>query len=254
MEQLARGFSLAEAPLVVDDVLAVSDVLGGGVRRFRADGTEVEPLIEDRHGIGGMGLLSDGGTVVSGRDLTIVRPDGSTEVLAEVPVGGTGFNDILVVDDSVIAGVLTSRPMAGEPLQPGALLHVERDGTATSAPVSFCWPNGIALGPGGDRLHVADYAEGVVHAGTWTGQLSGLVLEPWFTSPTGDVDGLALDDDGSFWIAGGAGGVVLHVDEHGTEVGQLDVPDDFVSSCCLWPGRSALVVTTGTGVFLHSFG
>ncbi|MGV3760375.1 MAG: SMP-30/gluconolactonase/LRE family protein [Actinomycetota bacterium] len=57
--------------------------------------------------------------------------------------------------------------------------------------------------------------------------------------------------DGDIWVAGGSGGSLLRYDATGALVEQLDVPDDFVSSCCLWPGSKRMVITTGTSVFLH---
>jgi sugar lactone lactonase YvrE len=253
MERVAGGFSLAEAPLVIDgDVLLVSDVLGGGVRRFDVDGVELDPLLQGRRGIGGMGLLADGGVVVSGRDLSRVSVDGTSVVLAALLDGGTGYNDLAVgADGTVVAGMLTCRPMSGDALTPGVLVVVGPDGTHRSAPLSFCWPNGMGFSPGGDELYVADFATGVVHRGPWGGGVDEMVLEPWAISPTGDADGLAVSDDGHVWVAGGAGGEVLGYDVAGELVERIDVPDDFVSSCCFWPGRHRLVVTTGTGVFVH---
>lgn len=252
MERIAAGFSLAEAPTVTaDDVLLVSDVIGGGVRRFDAGGNELEPLLSGRRGIGGMGLLPDGRVLVSGRDLSAVHRDGTSETVLPLLEGGTGFNDLAVTGDgAIVAGMLTSRPMAGEPLTPAALVVRTPDGEYGAVDVAFGWPNGIGFSPAEDLVYVADFDTGIVHRGEWGGA-GPLALEPWAASPSGDADGLAVDADGHVWVAAGAGGLVLHYDTAAALVEQIAVPDDFVSSCCWWPGRSRLVVTTGSGVFLH---
>jgi sugar lactone lactonase YvrE len=256
MERVASGFSLAEAPVVTEeDVLLVSDVLAGGVRRFDVDGLELDPLLESRRGIGGMGLLANGSVVVSGRDLSVVHADGTSVVLAALLDGGTGYNDLAVDDDGmVVAGMLTCRPMAGETLTPGVLVGVGPGGPRWSTPLPFCWPNGVGFSPVGDMVYIADFATGVVHRGPWGGDTGELMLEPWVTSPSGDADGLAVSDDGHVLVAAGAGGAVLCYDATGELVDRIAVPDDFVSSCCFWPGRHRLVVTTGTGVFVRDLG
>lgn len=253
MERIASGFSLAEAPLVTsDDVLLVSDALGGGVRRFDSGGGELEPLLERRRGIGGMGQRDDGSIVVSGRDLSLVAPDGDLTVLSETLEGGTGYNDLVIAPDgSVLAGMLTCQPFAGEQLTPGVVVAVAADGSRSSARLPFCWPNGVGFSPAGDLLYFADYAGGAVYRSEWTGDLSELALEPWVTSPSGDADGLAVDGDGTVWVAGGAGRSILRYAPTGALVDEFPVPDDFVSSCSFWPGRRRLVITTGTGLFFH---
>ncbi len=253
MERIGSGFALAEAPVVTsDEVLLVSDVLGGGVRRFDRDGGELTPLLDRRRGIGGMAIDSGGSVVVSGRDLSTVGDDGELLTIAEMLHGGTGYNDLArTPEGSILAGMLTCHPMSGGDLTPGVLMLVDGDGDVSSTPLPFPWPNGIGFSPNGDELLIADFDAGVVHHSAWDGRLESVELRPWAASPTGDTDGLAVADDGFVWIAGGAGGVVLVCDPGGAIVQQVAVPDDFVSSCCFWPATNQLVVTTGTGVFLH---
>lgn len=253
MRRIADGFALAEAPVVTnDDVLLVSDVLDGGVRRFDADGSELPALIDRRRGIGGMAQLASGEVLLSGRDLSVVHDDGTSTVLCDLLEGGTGFNDLAVdADGHVIAGMLTCHPMSEGALTAGVVVQVAADGTVRSASLPFGWPNGIGFSPCQDQLYLADFHTGVVHRSVWTGSVDDLALEPWVTSPSGDADGLVVTSGGDVLVAAGAGGSVLRYSPAGQLLETLDVPDDFVSSCCLWPGRDRLVVTTGTGVFLH---
>lgn len=253
MERIADGFSLAEAPVVASDgSLLVSDVLGGGVRRFDRGGNELAPFVERRRGVGGMGRLTDGRIVISGRDLSAVDADGSQAVLAPLQDGGTGYNDLTITStDTVIAGMLTFRPFADDEHTPGILVSVDPDGAVETAALPFTWPNGAGFSRSGDVLYVADFATGVVHRSPWTGSITDLHLEPWVTSPTGDADGLAVSETDDVWVAGGAGGTVLRYDAEGALVDELTVPDDFVSSCCFWGPGARLAITTGTGVFVH---
>jgi sugar lactone lactonase YvrE len=253
VERIGDGFSLAEAPVVTaDDVLLVSDVLGGGVRRFDARGRELDPLLDRRRGIGGMAQLPDGSVVVSGRDLSVADSHGTLTVVAEVLDGGTGYNDLTATADGVVvAGLLTCHPLSGGALTPGLVVEVRPDADLASARLPFSWPNGVGFSPGEDMLYLADYASGVVYRSSWTGSVTDLELEPWITTPSGDADGLAVGADGDVWVAAGVGRTVLHYSRTGDLVGAVEVPDDFVSSCCLWPGTGRLVITTGTGVFVH---
>lgn len=230
----------------------VSDVLQGGVRRFDSAGHELAPLLERRRGIGGMVVRGDDNVIVSGRDLSAVGRDGATAVVAELLDGGTGFNDLAIAPDgTIVAGMLTCHPISGGQLTPGILVLVDPSGGTASVPLPFAWPNGIGFSPEGDRMFVADFDAGVVYATRWTVAPTDLSFEPWWRSPTGDADGLAVAADGRMFIAGGSGGAVLVVDPDGSFAGQIDVPDDFVSSCCFWGTESTLAITTGTGVFVH---
>lgn len=256
MNRVAAGFALAEAPVVAPGgTLLVSDVIVGGVRRFDSGGEELSPFVERRRGIGGMVVRSDGSVVASGRDLSVVSTAEEPSVLAEPGPGGTGFNDLsLTPAGGIVAGLLTCHPFEGGALSPGRLLHLDGKGDREVTRLAFNWPNGIGFSPLGDRIYVADFAEGVVHAGAWHGSVADLALDPWYVSPSGDADGMAIDANGHLWLASGAGGSILRIDADGQLVETIDVPDDFVSSCCLWPEQQRLVVTTGTGVFFHDLG
>ncbi len=255
MRRIADGFDLAEGPVVrFGTTLLVADVMAGGIRRFDASGTELPLLIDRRRGIGGVAVLGDGSVIVGGRDLSTVADDGTVTTLADLEPGGTGYNDLAVTPtDGILAGLLTCHPLAGGDLTPGRLVLLDRNGGREVSTTEFSWPNGIGFSSTGHRVFVADFDRGVVHRGEWNGALADLVLRPWFVSPSGDADGLAVGDDDHVWLASGSGGSILHVDPDGGLVEELAVPDDFVSSCCLWPETDRLVITTGTGVFFHEF-
>ncbi len=255
MERIATGFSLAEAPTIAPDgTLLVSDVIAGGVRRFRPDGTEIAPLLDRRRGIGGMGILPNGRVVVTGRDLSTVDDAGVLEPIADLPERGTGFNDIgITPDGTIVAGVLTSNPLAGGPLQRAIVTVMTPNGSRADVDIDFGWPNGIGFSADGDLIWISDFDTGVVYSGPWEPGSTTLDLEPWAGSPSGDADGLSVTKEG-VWVAGGAGRCLFRYDAAGALVDKVEVPDDFVSSCREWPDSGSLVITTGTSVFVHDLG
>src|SRR5712692_2608555 len=129
METLVFGYGLVEAPRV-DDAGRVyfSDVLGGGVYRWSADGS-VATVVPKRRGVGGLVLHADGGVVISGKDLSHVR-DGQTRVLLSV-AGAVGFNDLTTdAAGRVYVGSLRSSAFESGPRTPGELWRVDADGQA----------------------------------------------------------------------------------------------------------------------------
>jgi sugar lactone lactonase YvrE len=235
MDTLASGYGLLEAPCVdPEGGVYFSDVLGGGVHRWSPDGA-VEVVIPKRRGIGGMCLHADGGLVVSGRDVVHVR-DGESRTLLALD-GVTGFNDMAPgPDGSVYVGALRFMPFAGEEPVPGEIWKLGSPPEELFGGID--WPNGIALSPDGRTLYAADFASGDVIAydgGT----------RVFAHSPSGDADGLAVDEEGGVWVATGGGHGVARFSPRGDLEDLLDVPAEFVSSVC-FDGRDLFVTTTGT--------
>ena len=79
-EVLATGYQLVEGPRADGQGgVYFTDALGGGVYRWSVDGIEI--VVPKRRGVGGLALHTDGGVVVSGRDVTHVAPDGTNRLL-----------------------------------------------------------------------------------------------------------------------------------------------------------------------------
>src|SRR5438477_9521182 len=115
----------------------------GGVFFFKQK-TAYEIVVPKRRGVGGLALHTDGGVVVSGRDVTHVAPDGSNRLLFAAPDGVTGFNDICATSDgSILAGGLRFLPFAGEEPKPDAFWHVTSPEQAEIALEDVMWPNGV---------------------------------------------------------------------------------------------------------------
>ena len=129
IEMLACGFGLVEGPRVDrDDSLYFSDVHNGGVHRRRADGT-IETVVPKRRGVGGIALHTDGGLVISGRDICHVR-DGETRIVfaSDAP----GLNDLFVdAAGRVICGTIRSDPFSVDgPRTTGECWLIDTDGVA----------------------------------------------------------------------------------------------------------------------------
>ncbi len=223
---LARPHGLLEGPRLAADGEAVySDVIAGGVWGCSSAGV-VREILPKRRGIGGILAHADGGWVISGRSVIHVLPNGEQrEILSGE--GVCGYNDLgTTAEGELLAGVLRYRPMAGEDPRPGQLLLVGRDGAAEVLSEDVVWPNGIGVSPDGETIYLSDYAQRAVLAVARHGGQT----RTFCRSPRGSADGLAVDCEGSVWVALGEGGGVarFHPDGELDEVTTL--PASFVSS------------------------
>jgi gluconolactonase len=218
VEVLASGFVLAEAPRVeAAGSVLFSDVLGGGIRRW-TDGEGVEVVVPKRRGVGGLAVHADGGFVCGGRDVLHVRPDGTSRTLWSIPEGSgvTGINDLCALPDgAVVFGALHYRPFEGEALVPGEFWHLdERHDCIFLTDVG--WPNGCGADPARSAFYACDYAAGAV----WCRDADGVRLLG--TTPNGEADGLAVDDEGGVWVATAGGGSLVRLSpDDGTVVDEL---------------------------------
>ncbi|MFK4149305.1 SMP-30/gluconolactonase/LRE family protein [Streptomyces sp. NPDC004065] len=244
---LASGFALAEGPVVHGSgALCVADALAGGVRVLHPGGGERQ-LLAGRKGVGGLVVHASGALLASGR--TVVATDwdpsagteGCVEVLTDPRI--TGFNDLGVgPEGELLAGMLRYRPFRGEPAAPGGLRVVDVAGAVNDRPGEVIWPNGVAVA--GEWLYLSDFATGTVLRARWSAG-EGQELTPWWRSPSGQADGLAVDAEGAVMVALGSGGAVARVLPNGDTAELIPVPSTFVSSVCFrGAGLERLVVCT----------
>jgi gluconolactonase len=237
---LASGYGLAEAPTIdVDGSLLFSDVLGGGIHRIALDGT-VSTVVPKRRGVGGMALHAAGGIVCSGRDIVHVH-DGETRTVLHVD-GVAGWND-LGTDGAgrVYAGALRFAVFDPDATAvPGELWCTEPDGGAQPVFDGVVHANGVALSPDEQTIYVSDSRERRLIVF----DVAGRSRTDIDIAPYGHPDGLAVDESGAIWLALVGGGIGRFRPD-GTLDRRLEVPSNFVTSCC-FRGRE-LIVTTGTG-------
>jgi gluconolactonase len=248
MQRLIQGFGLIEGPAVEPDgSLVFSDVVRGGVRRLRPDGS-VEDVIEHRRGIGGIVLHAGGGHVVSGRNISWKR-DGETTVLRDRDHDGMSFNDLTTDPDGrIYVGSLHFDPLdAASPRATGNLYLIDLDGSSRVVHDDVRLTNGLGVSPDGASLYHSDTeAHAVWHYDRANdGSLSNRrPLHQW--DERGQPDGLAVAADGSVWVAMAASGEVVGISAEGDVVATIDVEVPMVTSVCFGgEGLADLYIVTG---------
>jgi gluconolactonase len=244
IEMLAWGYGLVEGPRVDGEGnLYFSDVHNGGVYCRRPDAT-IETVVPKRRGVGGIALHTDGGLVISGRNICHVR-DGETRIV--FAPDAPGLNDLFVdAAGRVICATMRSDPFTLDgPRTPGECWLIGTDGTATELYGDVALTNGIGLSPDGTVLYHADTTRGVWAHDYDDGSVDNrrLFVRRDDLSP----DGLAVDENGTVWVADVSGsGAVRGFAPDGSELGRVEVPARMVTSVCFGgPDRRDLYVVTG---------
>ena len=236
---LATGFQLAEAPTIdTDGSLLFSDVLGGGVHRLNQDG-EVTIVVPKRRGVGGVALHTEGGIVCSGRDIIHAR-NGESRTVLHVD-GVSGWND-LCTDKAgrVYAGALRFAVFDRDAAEvPGELWQIGFEGGPAQLFDGVVHANGVALSPDEQTIYLSDTRARVVIAY----DLARESRRIFDMAEHGLPDGMAIDEEGAMWLALVGGGLGRFRPD-GTLDQKVDIPSEFVSSCCL--DGHELYVTTGT--------
>lgn len=137
--------------------------------------------------------LPDGGLLVSGEDLALVRPDGSTRRYSE-----QGGNEV-VVDPAghvYVNGADFDFAGGGAPT-PGWIRLVDPDGTTREVAGDIAFPNGMVVTPDGSTLVVAESFAGRLSAFDigHDGSLSGRRTWAEGLGP----DGISIDAAGGIW-------------------------------------------------------
>jgi gluconolactonase len=252
VERLTEGYQLAEAPVATPaGGVVFSDVLGGGVHEWDPATGEVTVVIPKRRGVGGMAHHRDGGLVVSGRDVSLVA-DGESRALYVPDEGSgiTGINDLTVDPDGhVVVGHLRFRPFAGESPVPGEFVTVDAGGRPTDVIGDVLWTNGCAFSPDGRVFYGCDYQRGVVLAADRREDGSYGPSRIAVASPSGEADGMAVDESGALWVALGARASIGRFTPDGHLDSEVEVPTGFVASLCFGgrDGRDLFITTAARG-------
>ena len=231
-ETLASGYGLIEGPRVdADDNLYFSDVHHGGVHRRSPDG-EITVVVPKRRGVGGIALHAEGGLVISGRDLSHVRPDGTSRIVwrSDAP----GLNDLLPdASGRIYTGTVRSDPFSvdGTERTTGECHRIELDGSSSELYGGVSLTNGIGLSPDGRRIYHSDTASHhvICHDLEDDRPVNRRALAE---SATFMPDGLAVDEAGTIWVADYGAGVVRGFSPEGEERSTLAVPARAITSLC----------------------
>lgn len=246
-ESLATGYCFLEAPRADDAGVWFSDLLLGGLHRWRR-GAGVERFLPDRKHIGGIALNEDGKVICGGPGgLIWFDPASGTSGTLLDAIDGTplaGANDMLPDGKGgLIFGSLTTAESA-EDAASNALYRLDADGRATLLVDGLRIANGIGLSPDGKRLY---------HNESLVGTFAYDVLDDGSLGPArlfweqDNGDGLAVDCKGGVWIACFSDAELVRLLPDGSVDRRILLPHQVVSSVCFggadW--RDLYVTTAG---------
>ncbi|MBO1741374.1 SMP-30/gluconolactonase/LRE family protein [Leifsonia sp. TF02-11] len=242
-----ESYLLAEGP-VWDGArsrLLWVDILEGAVLsgRLAADGRiEILERIQVPDVAAAVAIADDGRLLVAGTDRLHLRAtDGRVTPGPRVVVGdGRRFND--GKPDPRGRFVAGTKGPAGREL----LLRFEEDGSVTTLDDDLTLSNGLGWSPDGRLLYSVDTLAGRVNVRTYDpGSGATGPRSVFLTVDDGLPDGLAVDAQGSVWIAVWGAGHVLRCSPDGRVVGRVDVPAPNVSSVAFaGTDLTTLVITT----------
>lgn len=258
LERISTGHGLLEGPIWHPDRgLIVADAIVGGAWAFKP-GAAPALVVAHRRGIGGMALHDNGGLVIGGRNIAVKRfpeaHDDATVVLLENdPAAGVlGFNDLCVdaagrIYVGSVAFVAMDADRADKP--PGKLHLIDTDGRARIVGHDVLLSNGLGFSPDGKQLYHSDSLRNAVfvYAVLDNGDLGEKRL---FTETAGGLpDGLAVDAEGTVWVALAGGARVAGYAPGGREVASIAVPEPMVTSLCFGGNdlRDLYIVTGSEG-------
>lgn len=239
LEPLVTGGAFFEGPRWHDGRLWVSDFWRRHVLAVAPDGT-TEVVAEVPGSPSGLGWLPDGTLlVVSMMDNKLLRvEDGTTVEYADLSAFSGGTANDLVVD-AMGRAYIGSVDFANWAEQPTTdLVRVDPDGSVTVVSDGMSFPNGPAITPNGKTLIVAE---------SWAERLTAFDIQPdgsltgrrvWAPLPGSPPDGIALDAEGAIWATDCHGSGVTRVAEGGKVLDYVSSAPDATFSVGLSRGES----------------
>ena len=234
MELLVSGYGLLEGPRVDDrNRLVFSDVPNGGVFRRGPDGN-IETLIPNRKGVGGIAFNEGGGLVCSGRGLIYWNEaTGQSRDLFTEWEGRPlkGLNDLQPDDHGgIYVGSLEFDALSDQKPIPGNLFRVDPDGKIAKLWEGIEVTNGLGFSPDRKLLYHADSTTQAVWAYDVKPDRTVADRRIFAKIPEGWPDGLAVDAEGGLFVATVKSGEVVRFKPNGTIDFRLKIPAKFVTS------------------------
>lgn len=238
-----------EGPLWHPEESAVywMDIPNGHLFRYGTGNGKVIRVL-DGPVLGAAALQRDGGIALFGGHGGIWMWAGELHTVSDETAGvrGTRFNDAIADPTGrVLSGTMPTVTA------PSVLHAIEPNGEARVVVEGLGQSNGMALSHDGRTLFHVDTKAGLVRAFDYdvdTGCPRSPHVITRFPSTEGVPDGLAMDEEGSLWVAMWGGGCVLRVNATGRIIGKLVVPTPLVSSVAFGGAElSDLFITTAGG-------
>lgn len=240
---------LGENPLwnAADGCLYWTDIIGGRVHRLHLETRRHEEIYRGET-VGGFTFQTDGSLLLFRvRDLAVLRPGKSVEVLREfADEGSTRFNDVIADPEGrVFAGTI------GRTGESGGVFRVDHDGGVTLLWRGTGCSNGMGFSPDlrtfywtcstRRRIYAFDYERA-------TGALgNGRVLYQ-AADNEGIPDGLAVDAAGDLWSTRWDGFALVRHAPDGRVRERVQFPVAQVSSVCFGgPELDRMFLTTAGG-------
>jgi gluconolactonase len=259
--EIAAGAGFTEGPVAVPGGIVFTSINRGMLYRCTFGGAGAVPFAETGGGPNGLAagagmavyVAQNGGRVVPTRSALPARPSiqrvggGSVEVVSERAYHAP--NDLAFGPDGRLwfTDPSGSTKSAAGP-QPGRVWALDLStGEAELILDGPLHPNGLAFGPGGDILYVAETlrrrifrlrqtAEGWRHDGIFA------------ELPRGEPDGMAFDTAGRLWCAGSDGDCIIVFEPDGRVADVIDLGPSFPTNLCFaGPDLATLVVTVPKG-------
>ena len=260
---VASGLGFTEGPCADGpDHLLVASVNRGSVYRVPLGPNEkTELAFECGGGPNGLAIGKDGSTFVAQNGGTAMpsrsqRPATPSvqqwrndELATRADTGVSAPSDCVVGPDDRL---WFTDPGDHEIFRRGAPGHLRSLDTTTGELRTWlsglAFPNGLAFGPTGSELYVAETSARTVSRYQMTD--NGLEADGWVAQiPHGHPDGIALDAAGWLWVAGSTGHNILAFNTTGQLCHEIDLgPGVLVTSLCFGgPDLSMLYITTPKG-------
>jgi sugar lactone lactonase YvrE len=244
LEKVAGGFTFTEGPVYSRiGFLLFSDIPPKRIMKWMHG--QVTVFRENSNGANGLTFDHQGRLLAceKGR-VTRTEKNGSITVLAEKGLGVP--NDIVYsIDGSIYFSDLRAR----EDPAKSVVYQITRQGAVRVVADDCERPNGVALGPNQQKLHVADSGARNIHVYDVAGDgalRNGKVFATLKGEKPGVPDGLKTDEAGNVWCTGPGGIWVFNA--AGKHLGVIETPEPAAN--CNWgEGFHNLFITARTSVY-----